>query len=75
MELFAIIVIAWKPFLQQSKGSILDNWLGSKYTSGISKITLHKCAREGKHLSKNEKQILEERRCVLLKHAKVGLVK
>ena len=64
-EPFANIVIAWKPLTIFAKSSILDNWLGFKYTSRISKVALHKYARKSKHLRKNEKQILQERGCVL----------
>ena len=64
-EPFANIVITWKPLTIFAKCSILDNWLGFKYTSRISKVTLHKYARKSKHLRKNEKQILQERGCVL----------
>ena len=63
MELFVNIDVAWKPLTISAKSSISNNWLGSKYTSGISKVTLHKCTRNGKHLHKNQK------------HAKIGLVK
>ena len=63
MELFVNIDVAWKPLTISAKSSISNNWLGSKYTSGISKVTLHKCTTNGKHLLKNEK------------HAKIGLVK
>ena len=50
INLLANTVIAWKRLTIFSKSSILDNLLGSRYTSGISKVTLHKCAKEGKHL-------------------------
>ena len=33
MELFAKIVNGWKPLFIFTKGSILDLWLGSEYTS------------------------------------------
>ena len=63
MELFVNIDVTWKLLTISAKSSISNNWLGSKYTSGIWKVTLHKCTRNGKHLLKNEK------------HAKIGLVK
>ena len=63
MELFANIVISWKSLAIFAKSSILHNW----NASGISKVTLCKYAREGKHICKNVKQILilQERRRLL----------
>ena len=50
INLLANTVIAWKRLTIFSKSSILDNLLGSRYTSAISKVTLRKCAKKGKHL-------------------------
>ena len=61
MELFANKVIAWKPSTIFAKSSILNDWLGSKYASRISKVTLHKCGKKGKQLHKSEKQTVQER--------------
>ena len=75
MELFANIVTAWKILTIFAETSIWDNWLSSKYSTGISKVTLHKFARKVKHLHKNEKQMLQERYFVLQKRPKIGLAK
>ena len=53
---FSKYIIAWKSLTFFAKSSILDKWVGTKYASGTSKVTLHKCARKGKHLRKNENQ-------------------
>ena len=46
-----------KPLTISIKSSISNNWLSSKYASGISKFTLHKWTKKGKHLHKNEKHV------------------
>ena len=50
--------LRWSFLQKYLRYIILDNWLRSKYASGISKVALRKCASKGKHLRKNEKQIL-----------------
>ena len=45
MKLFVNTDAAWKP--------LGLNTQGSKYTSGISKVILHKYTKNGKHLLKN----------------------
>ena len=55
MELSVNIDISWKPLIISANTSISNNWLSSKYVSGILKVTLHKCTTKSKHLRKNEK--------------------
>ena len=45
--------VTWKALTISAKSYISNDWLGSKYASGISKVTLHKCTRNGKHLCRN----------------------
>ena len=65
MKLFATTAIVLKAVTIFAKSCTLNDWLGSKYASEISKVTLEKRARKGKHLRKNEKQILREKCYVL----------
>ena len=53
LERFVNIDVTWKPLTISAKSSISNDWLGSKYASVISKVTLHKYTRIGKHLCKN----------------------
>ena len=46
MKLFTNIFIAWKPLTIFAKSFILDNWLGSRNATGISKVTSYKCTRK-----------------------------
>ena len=55
MKLFATTAIVLKAVTIFAKSYTLNDWLGSKYASEISKVTLQKRARKGKHLRKNEK--------------------
>ena len=84
MELFANIVIDRKPITILGKSSILDLWLGSEYSSEISKVkcnskvkvTLYaKMQEKGKYLRKSEKQIQQEGRDALHRHVKLDLAK
>ena len=47
------------------KKAPFNNLLGSEYASGTLKVILHKCAKKSRQLSKNEKQVLQEKHCVL----------
>ena len=46
MKLFTNIFITWKPLTIFAKSFILDNWLGSRNATGISKVTSYKCTRK-----------------------------